>query len=62
MEDLEKNKNEDAIKLAISKVNRRLEKIYLGGGQKKIDKLKREKSSLSSLKVLQIGNCEKKLH
>ncbi len=37
-QDLEQNKNEDAIKLAISKMNRRLEKIHLGGGQKKIDK------------------------
>jgi 3-methylcrotonyl-CoA carboxylase beta subunit len=37
-QDLEKNKNEDEIKLAISKMNHRLEKIYLGGGQKKIDK------------------------
>lgn len=37
-QDLEKNKNEDALKLAISKMKFRLDKIYLGGGQKKIDK------------------------
>lgn len=37
--DLEHNKNEDALKLAISKMRRRLETIHLGGGQKKIDKL-----------------------
>ena len=37
--ELERSKNEDAIKLAISKFKHRLEKVYLGGGQKKIDKL-----------------------
>ncbi|MFT5167366.1 MAG: 3-methylcrotonyl-CoA carboxylase beta subunit [Saprospiraceae bacterium] len=37
-QDLEKNKNEDELKLAISKMNHRLDKIYLGGGQQKIDK------------------------
>lgn len=36
--DIEFNKNEDAMNLAWSRVERRLEKIYLGGGQKKIDK------------------------
>ncbi len=36
--DIEKNKNEDNIKLLLSKMNYRLENIYLGGGQKKIDK------------------------
>jgi len=36
--DLEFNKNEDAMKLALSKMDQRLEKVYLGGGQKKIDK------------------------
>ncbi|HFC01039.1 MAG TPA: acyl-CoA carboxylase subunit beta, partial [Phaeodactylibacter sp.] len=36
--ELEKRKNEDAYKLAISKMNSRLEKIYLGGGEKKIAK------------------------
>ena len=37
-QDLEQNKNEDALKLAISKMKHRLNRIYLGGGQKKIDK------------------------
>ncbi|HHH50576.1 MAG TPA: acyl-CoA carboxylase subunit beta, partial [Saprospiraceae bacterium] len=37
--ELEENINEDAMKLSISKLQHRLEKIYLGGGQKKIDKL-----------------------
>ncbi len=37
--DLTKSQNEDAMKLAISRVNHRLKAIYLGGGQKKIDKL-----------------------
>jgi len=35
--DLEFNKNEDAMKLALSKMDQRLEKVYLGGGQTKID-------------------------
>ncbi len=38
--DLEYNKNEDAIKLEISRMNRLLQQIYLGGGQKKLDKQK----------------------
>ena len=36
--DLEWNKNEDALKLATSKMKHRLDKIYLGGGEKKIEK------------------------
>mgnify|MGYP003668509621 FL=1 len=36
--DLEKSKNDDSMRTLISKMNRRLEKIYLGGGQKRIDK------------------------
>lgn len=36
--DLEFNKNEDALKVAMAKTNGLLRKIYLGGGQKKIDK------------------------
>ena len=36
--DLEKRKNEDALKLAISKVNARLDKIHLGGGEKRLEK------------------------
>ena len=34
--DLEKSKNEDAMRLAISRWQRKLEKIMLGGGEKKI--------------------------
>ena len=37
---LEKNKNEDAHLLAISKMKRRLEEIYHGGGEQKIEKHK----------------------
>ena len=37
--DLKFNKNEDSMKLMISEMNQKLEKIYLGGGQKKIDKI-----------------------
>ncbi|MEM6965024.1 MAG: acyl-CoA carboxylase subunit beta [Bacteroidota bacterium] len=36
--ELDKRKNEDALKMAISRVNSRLEKIYLGGGEKRIAK------------------------
>ncbi len=37
--DIEKNKNEDSIKMMISKMKHRLIKIRLGGGAKKIEKL-----------------------
>ncbi len=36
--DIEWNKNEDALKLAVSKMQHRLDKIYMGGGEKKIEK------------------------
>lgn len=36
--DIDFNKNEDAMKLAISRLEHRLEKIYEGGGLKRIDK------------------------
>ena len=36
--DLKKNKNEDKFKMMVSKMNHRLEKIYLGGGEAKIAK------------------------
>ncbi|MBK8193832.1 MAG: acyl-CoA carboxylase subunit beta [Lewinellaceae bacterium] len=39
---LETEKNADAMKLAISNMNRRLEKIYEGGGAKRMEKLHRE--------------------
>ena len=35
---IDRNKNHDAMHLAISKMNYRLEKIYLGGGEKRIAK------------------------
>ncbi|MBT8220340.1 MAG: acyl-CoA carboxylase subunit beta, partial [Bacteroidia bacterium] len=35
---IEQSKNEDALKMEISKMNRRLEEIYLGGGKSKIKK------------------------
>ena len=37
-QDLDFNKNEDEMKQLISQMKRRLEKVYLGGGQKRIDK------------------------
>jgi len=36
--ELELNKNEDTMRLMVSKVRRELEKIYLGGGKSKIEK------------------------
>jgi acetyl-CoA carboxylase carboxyltransferase component len=39
---LETAKNADALKLAISSLNRHLEKIHEGGGQKRIEKLHKE--------------------
>lgn len=36
--DIEVSKNEDAMHLAVARMNRRLERIYLGGGKKKIEK------------------------
>ncbi len=36
--DIDYNKNEDAMMLAISKLQHKLDKVYLGGGQKRIDK------------------------
>lgn len=40
--DIEKNKNEDSMKLLISLMNHRLVKIRLGGGTKKLEKLQSE--------------------
>ena len=37
-QDLSFNKNEDQMKLKISKLNKRLHEAYLGGGKKKIEK------------------------
>lgn len=45
--DIEKNKNEDAMKLAWSQVRQRLEKIYEGGGKKSIEK-QRERNKLTA--------------
>ena len=36
--DIERNKHKDAAKLSVSKMRRLLDKIYLGGGEKKIAK------------------------
>jgi len=40
--DLEFNKNEDSIRLMISTLQSKLEKVYLGGGEKRIEKLHAE--------------------
>ncbi len=39
---LETEKNADALRLAVSGLNRRLEKIHEGGGAKRIEKLHKE--------------------
>ena len=38
--DIEKSKNEDEMKLLLSKLNRKVEQIHLGGGKKRIEKHK----------------------
>ncbi|MBL7744532.1 MAG: hypothetical protein JNN00_13765, partial [Chitinophagaceae bacterium] len=43
---IEFNKNEDAMKMAMSDIKRKLEKIYQGGGKKAIEKQK-EKNKLT---------------
>ncbi|MFZ4543447.1 MAG: acyl-CoA carboxylase subunit beta [Saprospiraceae bacterium] len=40
--DLEKNKNEDALKLLISRMEQKLERIHLGGGKAKLEKQRAE--------------------
>ena len=44
---IEFNRNEDAMKMALSDMHKRLEKIYLGGGKKSIEKQK-EKNKLTA--------------
>jgi 3-methylcrotonyl-CoA carboxylase beta subunit len=46
-ENLEFNKNEDVNKLLVSELNRNLERVYLGGGKKRIDK-EHEKGKLTA--------------
>jgi 3-methylcrotonyl-CoA carboxylase beta subunit len=36
--DIEKSKNEDSMKLLLSRLNHRLDRIKLGGGEAKIEK------------------------
>ena len=45
--DIQFNKNEDQLKLSLSEMKRRLEKIYLGGGKKAIEKQK-ERNKLTA--------------
>lgn len=40
--DLERNKNEDALKLLISRMEQRLQKVHLGGGKSKLEKQRSE--------------------
>lgn len=46
-DDLEHNKNEDAMKLLIAQMRKKLDQIYLGGGKKAIEKYK-EKGKLTA--------------
>jgi len=39
---IEESKNEDTMKLSVSAMNRKLEKIYLGGGEKKLEKQRKK--------------------
>ena len=43
--DIEFNRNEDAMKLSLGEMRRRLEKIYEGGGKKAIEKQREKKES-----------------
>lgn len=45
--ELEKNKNDDAMRLKISNLERQLQTVYLGGGKKRLEKLK-EKGKYSA--------------
>ncbi len=45
--DIQFNKNEDQLKLSISEMKRKLDKIYLGGGKKAIEK-QRERNKLTA--------------
>ncbi|MGL6268486.1 MAG: acyl-CoA carboxylase subunit beta [Chitinophagaceae bacterium] len=45
--DIQFNKNEDQLKLSISEMKRKLEKIYLGGGKKAVEK-QRERNKLTA--------------
>ncbi|MCF8276042.1 MAG: acyl-CoA carboxylase subunit beta [Flavobacteriales bacterium] len=50
--DIEFNRNEDVMKQLISKMENRLEQIYLGGGQKRIDK-EHEKGKMTARERVQ---------
>src|SRR5262244_3462390 len=45
--DIDFNKNEDSMKMSLSAMQKRLEKIFLGGGKKAIEK-QREKNKLTA--------------
>ena len=55
--DLEKRKNEDALKLAISKVNARLDKIHLGGGEKRMEKHRKKGKMTARERVDALIDC-----
>ena len=54
--DIEFNKNEDTLKLAVSNYQRKLETIMLGGGQKRLDKLKEKGKLGGQNKVPRLSN------
>lgn len=59
--DLDFNKNDDSMRLKISKLERELEKIYLGGGEKKIERqhAKGKLTARERIDLLMDPNCEK---
>lgn len=59
--DLDFNKNDDAMRLKISKLERELDKIYSGGGEKKIEKqhAKGKLTARERIDLLFDPNCER---
>lgn len=59
--DLEFNKNDDEMRLKIAKLERELEKVYLGGGEKKIAKqhAKGKLTARERIDLLLDANCER---
>src|SRR5437762_11452581 len=51
--DIDFNKNEDAMKMSLSNMHKRLEKIYLGGGKKSVEKQKAKNRSEEHTSELQ---------
>tara|TARA_R110002050_G_scaffold204327_1_gene339568 strand:+ start:54483 stop:56129 length:1647 start_codon:yes stop_codon:yes gene_type:complete len=59
-EELAFNLNEDRNKMKVSRLNQRLEKIYLGGGQKRMDKQHAQGKMLARERVAYLLDSDKK--